>query len=187
MGHLNTIDSRGRCHFDSAEIQNEIESTIKISLQRTHSWPTPWNWSTRDWFYETEGVATAAAWHAAYDYSPPASIPFSSFARQRIMSSIRTRYRQEYLYGVRFSIALVENTLDTGEQSSAQRSHLDYAEPSVEPLSYGDLTNALSQLPTDQRYVIEQLFGKGYTEAQLALSLGISQRGVNKRKLSALN
>jgi len=100
------------------------------------------------------------------------------------MSGTRTRYRQEYLYGLRFAVSLAEHGTDSDEQFSEQRT--TYVEPAVEPLTYPDLMEALAKLPKDNRDVIQQLFFCGRTEAEVAWSLSLSQRGVSKRKQAAL-
>jgi len=45
---------------------------------------------------------------------------------------------------------------------------------------------ALSQLSERERFVIEQLFWDGWTEAEIAQELGISQQMVSKIKGKAL-
>src|SRR6266566_7231076 len=94
------------CPLDEAVVYADLLPILKDSLRRIHSWPTPRNWSPNDWFRETENLATTAAWQAASDYSPPTTVTFFCFVQGRILSRTRTRYRQEYLYGLRFCLIL---------------------------------------------------------------------------------
>jgi len=180
--------SGGFCHVVSeTSIEQEIRPVLKACLCRIRSWLIPHIWSSRDWFYETEEVATVAVWQAAADYHPPELIVFRCFVHRRIMSCTRTRYRQEHLYGLRFSIYLIEHGAESHEQLTLERSSTPYAEPLTEPLTYGDLTGALAKLSRTQQFIIEQLFWFGKSESTLAKALGISQRAVSKRKQVALN
>jgi len=172
-------------HYRESQIQDEIRAIIKKCLARIRSWPIPRNWSYPDWFDEAEEVATVAAWLAVSDYKPPAASAFGYYAYQRILSSVRTRYRQEYLYGLRFAIRFVDYAADSDQQPPERAT--PYVEPAIEPVTNGDLTDALAKLSNDHREVIEQVFLNGRTEMQLAASLGISRVAVHKRKHAALH
>lgn len=166
----------------------EIQPILRACLQRVHSWPVPRNWSRRDWFCETEEVATVAAWQAVADYSPRTKIAFSCFVHQRVISCARTRYRQEFLYGIRFSIELTSTDTDPDFNSPQEAAQPQFhAEPAVNQYACFDLIEALGRLSTQQRYLIEQIFWVGHTEKQLADALGISQVAINKRKQAVLS
>jgi RNA polymerase sigma factor (sigma-70 family) len=171
-------------HYRESQTQDEIGAIIRRCLARIRSWPIPRNWSFQDWFDEAEEVATVAAWLAVSGYKPPAASLFGYYVYQRILSSVRTRYRQEYLYGLRFAISLAEENSDSEEQPTERPRR--YVEPAIEPVSYGDLSDAIAKLTEDNRNVIEQLFWFGRTEAQVGTSLGITQVAVHKRKQVAL-
>jgi RNA polymerase sigma factor (sigma-70 family) len=171
-------------YYRESQIQNEISAIIRRCLLRIRLWPIPRNWSFQDWRDEAEGVATVAAWQAVSDYKPPAATLIGYYVYQRILSSVRTRYRQEYLYGLRFAISLAEQNTDWDEQPTQRPRR--YVEPAIEPVSYPDLTEALAKLSKDQRNVIEQLFWFGRTEAEVATSLGTTQVAVHKRKKGVL-
>jgi DNA-directed RNA polymerase specialized sigma24 family protein len=158
----------------------EITTIIRKCLSRIRSWPVPRNWSFQDWFDEAKEVATVAAWQAASDYNQPAASAFPCFVHLRILSSLRTRYRQEFLYGFRFGGRFEERSTDSDDQvTDGPASHV---EPTIEYVTYIDLINALSKLSKNNRDVIEQLYWCGRTEAEIAISLGISQVAVHKRK-----
>jgi len=167
-----------------SQIQDEIPAIIRRCLARIRSWPVPRNWSFQDWFDEAEEIATVAAWQAVSDYNQPAATAFPCFAHQRILSSVRTRYRQEFLYGLRFASSFLEHSTDSDEHASDRPQH--HIEEPVEPLRYGDLTEALSKLSREHHEVIEHLYWRGRTETEVAKSIGLSQRAVSKRKQGAL-
>jgi DNA-directed RNA polymerase specialized sigma24 family protein len=174
------------CRLIETSIEDAIRPILISGLRRIHSWPTPHNWSRRDWFCEAEEVAHAAAWQAVADYSPPTEIALSCFVHQRIISCARTRYRQEFLYGIRFSIELTSIDADVDFNSPKEFTPAPYPEPAIDHRSCFDLTEALGRLPTEQHHLIEQIFWLGHTEKQLADALGISQVAVNKRKKAIL-
>jgi DNA-directed RNA polymerase specialized sigma24 family protein len=174
------------CRLNETSIEEEIRPILKTSLHRIHSWPIPHNWSRRDWLCETEEVATAAAWQAVADYTLPTEIAFSCFVHQRVISCARTRYRQEFLYGIRFSIELISIEPEFDFNSPKEFEPTPYLEPAIDQRACFDLNEALGRLPTEQRHLIQKIFWLGYTEKQLADSLGISQAAVNKRKQAVL-
>jgi RNA polymerase sigma factor (sigma-70 family) len=167
------------------QIEDEISTIVRRCLARIRLWRVPHNWSFQDWFDEIEELATAAAWLAASDCRQSTESSFSFFLQQRILSTVRTRYRQEFLYGLRFAVSIPDQVADSDDRPS-NFSRSSYREPVIEPLMFGDLAAALEKLSTDQRFVIEQLFWHERTQTELALSLGLSQRGVSKRMQSAL-
>jgi RNA polymerase sigma factor (sigma-70 family) len=166
------------------QIQDEIRAIVKTCLLRIRSWPVPRNWSFRDWFDEAEEIATVAAWRALSEYSQPAPCAFPYFAHQRILSNVRTRYRQEFLFAFRFGERFEEHGIDFDEQANDRQQ--PYMEEPVEPLTYSDLSEALSKLSSEHHEVIEQLYWRGRTQTELAKSIGLSQRAISKRKQGAL-
>jgi len=172
---------------DVDEVFQAITPILTVCLKRVRSWPVPRNWSSSDWFDEVKNVAAIAAWQAGFNRHTPKNGMFASFVSQRIMSSARTRYRQEYLFGLRFSGRLAGQDSNADEQNQLGETEPKSIEPAAEPVpAYDDLREALSKLSADHRTVLEQLFWFGKTETELAESIGISQRGVSKRKQAAL-
>ena len=169
---------------DESQIQDEVKDVIRKCLARIRSWPVPRNWSIQDWSEETREVAIVAAWKAVSASQSAAASPYPWFVQQRVISVVRTRYRQEFLYGARFGTAFVEDAGDADEQAAERVP--DYVDLSAEPIRYGDLSEAIAKLSKVHRETIEQLFWGGQTEAELAKSLGLSQRGISKRKQAAL-
>lgn len=175
------------CHSDRTALEEEIRPILRTSLHRIHSWPVPRNWSRRDWRCETEGVARVAAWEAIADYAPPNEIAFARFVQQRVISCARTRYRQEFLYGLRFSIELEVCASKPDDDSEHKHKWPRYTEARVEQPAYIDLKDALDRLSMSQRHLIERLFWFGETEVELADALGISQAAISKRKQAVVS
>ena len=65
-------------------------------LRRVGSWRVPPHWSSHDWLEEMHAQGAAAACQAMDDFDPERGVPRGAFVRLRILSSLRTRYRQEW-------------------------------------------------------------------------------------------
>jgi RNA polymerase sigma factor (sigma-70 family) len=140
-------------------------------VRRIRAWRVPPRWSPADWWEEAEAQGIAAAWRAMCDYDPSRGVPLEAFLHQRILFGIRTRYRQEWAY------ALHLGTEDTTESIAAVPDHsptldecLNHLRADHPPL--GDL----------DRRLIERLFWEGWTEAEAARELGVSQSAISRRK-----
>ncbi len=143
--------------------------------KRIGRWRLPPHWSSHDWLEEMHAQAAAAAFQAIGDYDPQRGVPRSAFVRLRILSSLRTRYRQEWSYA-----------LHCGPKAAAG----DEANPADErpapPRADEALRPSLARLPDPDRWLLQRLFWEGCTEKDLAAELGIAQSTVNKRKRSIL-
>ena len=135
----------------------------------------PANWSAREWAEEMRAQGIAAALQAVDDYDASLGVPFGAFEWQRVMTSAFTRYRQEWKYAVRYGAEPEENQSEIESDS-------------VFAARVTDLMRcAVSRLAKTDRWVIEQLFWRGTTEANIAQRLGFSQQAVNKRKKRILH
>jgi RNA polymerase sigma factor (sigma-70 family) len=140
-------------------------------LRRIFRWRVPPNWSISDWRYEMRAEAACAAWQAVRDYDPSCGVPFSAFAHQQILTSTLTRYRREWAYA--FRVAQERNPEDSNSrQLDSAASAVFDAWPS----------HALEQLSKSDLWLIEQLFLKDRTEADIAKQIGVTQQAVSKRK-----
>ena len=144
---------------------------IDSSLRRIFKWRVPPNWSIADWRKEMRAEAACAAWQAVCDYDRSLGVPFTAFARQRVLTSTLTRYRQEWTYALRVPRGR--------EPEDSDRGMLDFAVPSVLD---GLPRPALTHLSKSDLWLVEQLFVRGRTEATIATEAGITQQAVNKRK-----
>jgi RNA polymerase sigma factor (sigma-70 family) len=154
-----------------------VDRAVRDSAGRIRSWGAPPNWSAREWFNEEEAVATAAAWHGAGQFDASIGKPFADFLRGRILAAALTRFRQEWRFAIRF---LPLETVSSPRQANGDAE-------SRETASYEELHLALEcMLPEDVRLLSEH-FWAGYTEAELATRLGLSQPAVSEHLKRALH
>jgi DNA-directed RNA polymerase specialized sigma24 family protein len=154
----------------------EYADALRGPLRRIHTWRAPPNWSVRDWREEMEAHCAAAMVQAAHDYDPVLGVPLDAFIRLRVLHSALTRYRREWAFALRCAPEADDET-----RRSAASGFPGCA--TVEAL----LPDALARLPESSRLLIEQLFWKQRTEADIARQLGISQSAICKRKKALLN
>jgi hypothetical protein len=144
-------------------------------LRRVGNWRVPPHWSTRDWLEEMHAQGAAAACQAMGDYDPQRGVPRGAFVRLRILSSLRTRYRQEWSYA-----------LHCGPEAAAGG---EATQPDERPGPHRadeTLRPWLARLSDTDRWLLQRLFWEGCTETDIAAELGIAQSTVNKRKRSIL-
>jgi RNA polymerase sigma factor (sigma-70 family) len=140
-------------------------------LRRIFRWRVPANWSVCDWRNEMRAEAACAAWKALCDYDPSLGVPFHVFARSQVLISTLTRYRREWAYAFR--------STQEYDSESSDRELLDFPASAV----FRDwLGPALERLPKPDLWLIEQLFLRDRTEADIATQVGITQQAVSKRK-----
>lgn len=148
-----------------------LSPVLDSCLRRICAWRVPPNWSAFDWFEEMQAQAACAVCQAVRDYDPARGVPFSAFARQRLLTSALTRYRQEWAYAVRWVVGA-----DGDENESSGSDSFDLA------LVHERLRQALARLSEPERWLLKQLFWKARTEADIAHEVGITQQAVSKRK-----
>jgi hypothetical protein len=176
--------SANRCSCKGRKTRDRWSSTGPVSsallnscLSRVSAWHVPAHWSRRDWFEEMRAHIESAAWHAVCDYDPSRNVPLPVFIYRRVIADSLTRYRQEWSYILHSVCQAHEEKLDRASIAA----DLLYP-PAVREL----LRYALMRLTEPQRQLIGQLFWGGYTETELAQSLGISHQAVSKRKRAIL-
>jgi len=139
--------------------------------RRTRAWRVPPRWSPRDWWEELDAEGIAAACEAIRVFDPSRGPSLRCFVYHRILSAALARYRQEWSYALRYRPSSADPPL-------ASRS--DDEVPT--DLEEGRLRRLMTGLAEADRRLIERLFWEGWTEAEVAGGLGISQQAVNKRK-----
>src|SRR5499426_103486 len=87
--------------FGETRMGEDPLSLIGSCLKRIFRWRVPPNWSISDWRNEMRAEAACAAWQATCDYDQSLNVPLSIFARQTVLTSTLTRYRQEWAYALR--------------------------------------------------------------------------------------
>jgi DNA-directed RNA polymerase specialized sigma subunit len=115
--------------------------------------------------------AAAAALQAVCDYDSSLGVPLAAFVRQRVVSRTLTEYRREWRYCLRFTSEPNEN-----EHRIVKRLFV------YPPDLLISLRHALSRLRESDRWIIEQLFWEGSTEAAVAQKSGVSQQAISRRK-----
>ena len=140
-------------------------------LRRISRWRVPPNWSISDWRSEMRAEAAYAAWLAVCDYNPSLGVPFSAFVHQRVLATTLTHYRREWAYALR-------SAHEYDLAGSASRP-LDSTTSDVFDDWPGHAPVRLSKLDL---WLMEQLFLRDRTEANIATQIGITQQAVNKRK-----
>jgi Sigma-70 region 2 len=142
-----------------------LAAVLHSCLSRVLRWRVPPNWSISEWRIEIRAEAACAVWQAVSEYDPSRGVPFSAFARQRVLTQTLTRFRQEWAYALRC-----------------------VQEPNSEPnfaayVPFEDWPReALARLSEADLWLVGQLFLRDRTEADVAKQIGITQQGVNKRK-----
>jgi RNA polymerase sigma factor (sigma-70 family) len=139
-------------------------------IWQARRWRVPPRWALADWNEELQAAAAVAAWQAVCNFDPGRGLPLDAYIRSRVMFHLLDRYREEWAYARRLSLA----------------------GPSPEPESRKEfdpieLREALSRLADRDRKLLTLLFANGKSEAEVAEDLGISQQAVSKRKLAVLH
>lgn len=115
--------------------------------------------------------AACAAWQAVCVYDASLGVPFSAFARQRVLTSTLTRYRQEWAYALRLA-----------QEHDPEDSDSRLLDSSASAVFDDWPRHALGRLSKPDLWLVGQLFLRGRTEADIATQIGITQQAVNKRK-----
>jgi len=119
--------------------------------------------------------------------TPGKGVPFACHIQQRVAARVRTRYRQEWFYALRFLSEISQDCSPTENVSAPEPSSRSDAIAEPDRSAFLAIREAVADLPESQRGLIEHIFWHGRTETELALVLGIGQRAVNKRKQAALD
>jgi hypothetical protein len=161
---------RGEKH-ERAVIGSLPLPVLDSCLRRIFRWRVPPNWSVSDWRNEMRAEAACAAWQAVRDYDPSLGVPFSAFARQRVLTSTLTRCRQEWAYALRLA--------QGRDPEDPDSSILDFTTSAV----FDDWPgHALVRLSKPDLWLVEELFLRDRTEAEVATQIGITQQAVSRRK-----
>ena len=151
--------------------EDPLPSVVGSCLKRIFSWRVPPNWTISDWRNEMRAEAACAAWQAVCDYDRSLSVPFIVFARQRVLTSTLTRYRQEWAYALR---SLQEYDPESSDRRLLNSTTSEVLDDCPVP--------ALARLSKPDLWFVEQLFLRDRTEADLAVQIGITQPAISKRK-----
>jgi RNA polymerase sigma factor (sigma-70 family) len=154
---------------------SRLEEALTGSWRRVRRWRVPPGWSAEDWWEEAQAEGVAAALRAVRDHDPARGVPLGAFVYRRILAGVRTRYRQEWAYGLR-----------RGSGAAAEASQDHPGDPPYIARVDEMLAVFLAQLKERDRRLIGQLYWDGLTEVEVARALGISHQAVSKRKRAIL-
>ena len=130
-------------------------------------------------------VAAAAACDAESQFNPSYGVTLAAYVHSRVLSRALTRYRQEWTFSNRYGSDILEER----DGDACWRSE-GFLIPVVDGMEGNPaciaLLEAVVDLPEESRWLIEQLFWEGRTEAEIARGVGISQQAIAKRKRSVL-
>ena len=160
-----------------ATMENDIVMGFKQGAARARSWQTPPNWSFSDWRDELLAVAISSAWQAKQDFDPSRGVSLADFVSSRIKARALTRYRQEWKFALNTVLCdaeIIINLIDAEPISFAMQA------------AFKSLSLALEQIPSRERWLLDQIFWQDRTESDIADELRISQPAVSKRKRVAL-
>jgi DNA-directed RNA polymerase specialized sigma24 family protein len=170
--------SRNPCNGEEQSAGHELVAIRPLPLpvsdgclRRIFRWRLPPNWSVSDWRNEMRAEAACAAWEAVCDYDPSLNVPFSAFARQRVLTSTLTRYRQEWAYALHSAPEHEPESSDSRLSDSAASAAFDASQG-----------HALAPLSKSDRWLVGQLFLRDRTETDIATQIGITQQAISKRK-----
>ena len=147
-------------------------SLLRSCFEQIRRWRVPPNWAPQDWFDQMKAHVASAAWEAERDYDSSRGVPLSAFMYARVMASARTQYRREWRYALR-CVSGIREAGQTEESKHGVRG------VRITP-EWLPITIAL--LPDVDRWLIQQLFWLGLTQAEVARQMGVSQPAVSKRK-----
>jgi len=150
---------------------SEWEPLLAGCIRRIGTWRVPPNWSQHDWLRQVRSLAATTAWEAASRFDPARGVPLDAFLRVSVMAAVRTHYRQEWTYALRFLPPADGPVPDRLPPSSP---------PSLELRE--SLREALAHLSPSDRFVVSQFFWRGATETEVARKVGVSQPAMSKRK-----
>jgi len=169
-----------------SDLDETLPTAVRAGFKRIRSWRVPPNWSRADWFEELTAAGTAATWQAVCEFDPERGVPLAGFCYCRVIARCLARYRKEW----RYALHLVGS--DSYEEKATT-----FKDPGLAALSAAqigeahgpneDLRGAVSELPAEQRRLIEQLFWEERTEMEVAETIGTNQSTVSRRKQAILN
>lgn len=154
---------------DEARDLKEGVGTWISCMKRIRRWRVPPRWPVQDWFDEIQAESVVAVLEALNDYDASYDVPLWKFVGMRVQGRAIARYRKEWTYSLH---QVFGDPVERGSEKPE----------TVEVDLKVDLRWGLSHLEDLDRLIIERLFWKGETELNIALSLGVSQQWVNKRK-----
>ncbi len=150
--------------------------------QRAKKWKAPPHWGWAQWQEELLAYTHAAALAAYAAYDPSQDVPLEAFLFVRVMGALRHYWRKEWQEARHRVSPLPKDE----EESDPWEFALLTLQQEEREWQHAFVRWAVSQLGARERWVIERLFWDGWTEAEIARALSISQQMVSKIRKRAL-
>jgi RNA polymerase sigma factor (sigma-70 family) len=164
------------------ELPLGYRAEFETCLGRICSWHVPPNWGAEDWFQEICAVAASAAFEAESRFDPTYDVALDAYVHSRVFSRALARYRQEWAFATRCICDDVEQ-----QDENTQRRNEAFLPRVLEGNPACDaLLDAMTDLPIQSRWLIQELFWADRKEAEIGRELGITQQAVAKRKRAAM-
>jgi len=169
----NTVEKR---HISPEIAVHERDTLVARCVAQAMKWRLPPKWTYQEWREELRSQAYLSLMEAIPQYDKAHGVPFAAYLWQKIIAGLLKLYRQEWRHAHKCPKALQETTKG-----------LKHGEIDFELICFSaDVECAISYLSAEDRQLLQKVFWEGYTETEIALTLKISQRAVNKRKKRAL-
>jgi RNA polymerase sigma factor (sigma-70 family) len=171
------------------ELSPKVQKAVQVALHQARQWRCPIHWDGKEWQKELDAIAQAAAFEACFYFDEQRGITLEIFVFWQVLTALRDFHRREWAYFA-FHCGHLTKVSDEGEAGEGDESAEVCEEVATEGLEREWrrylIFWALERLSERERQVLERLYWDGYTEAEVAKELGISQQAVSKIKRKAI-
>jgi len=171
------------------ELSPKVQKAVQVALHQARQWRCPIHWDGKEWQKELDAIAQAAAFEACFYFDEQRGITLEIFVFWQVLTALRDFHRREWAYFA-FHCGHLTKASDEGEVGEGNESAEVCEEVATEGLEQEWrrylIFWALERLSERERQVLERLYWDGYTEAEVAKELGISQQAVSKIKRKAI-
>jgi RNA polymerase sigma factor (sigma-70 family) len=171
------------------ELSPKVQKAVQVALHQARQWRCPIHWDGKEWQKELDAIAQAAAFEACFYFDEQRGITLEIFVFWQVLTALRDFHRREWAYFA-FHCGHLTKASDEGEVGEGNESAEVCEEVATEGLEREWrrylIFWALERLSERERQVLERLYWDGYTEAEVAKELGISQQAVSKIKRKAI-
>jgi RNA polymerase sigma factor (sigma-70 family) len=171
------------------ELSPKVQKAVQVALHQARQWRCPIHWDGKEWQKELDAIAQAAAFEACFYFDEQRGMTLETFVFWQVLTALRDFHRREWAYFA-FHCGHLTKASDEGEVGEGNESAEVCEEVATEGLEQEWrrylIFWALERLSERERQVLERLYWDGYTEAEVAKELGISQQAVSKIKRKAI-
>jgi RNA polymerase sigma factor (sigma-70 family) len=171
------------------ELSPKVQKAVQVALHQARQWRCPLHWDGNEWQKELDAIAQAAAFEACFYFDEQRGMTLETFVFWQVLTALRDFHRREWAYFA-FHCGHLTKASDEGEVGEGNESAEVCEEVATEGLEQEWrrylIFWALERLSERERQVLERLYWDGYTEAEVAKELGISQQAVSKIKRKAI-